>query len=146
MKRFTTTFPGRGGTVPFSFVPRVQGLTISKRIRGLLLQNSFKSYTGIIKSYTVVTWRHLEEWVLLQLSLPDTFFCPKGINEPEGKIWHLFSRRPYIHTASWLSELVCNCWCVESLPPPHSVSIAVTWFSSLTHEWVTLAHDSVMID
>lgn len=71
--------------MPFSFVPRVQGLTISKRIRGLLLPNSFKSYTGIIKSYTVITWRHLEEWVLLQLSLPDTFFALKELMNQRGR-------------------------------------------------------------
>lgn len=109
MKRFTTTFPGTGATVDvsFSLVPRVHNpSTISKRFSRLLLQNKVKKVTLelLSQSCTVVTWRYLEEWGLLQLSLLIFFFCPKGINVPEGKIRHFFSRHPYIHTASWLSR------------------------------------------
>lgn len=116
------TFPGTGGSVdvPFSLATRVQGLTISKKFRGLLLQNKILKVTVelLSQSCTVVTWRYLEEWVLLQLSLPDPFFALKELMR--GRYGTYLAGVPTSIQKVGFPELVCNCWCVESLPPPHA--------------------------
>lgn len=128
-KRFTVTFPGTGGTVdvPFPLVPRVHSLpTTSKSFTRLLLQNKIKkSYTGIIKSKLHCSnLEVLGRMGFITVKFARYFSCPKGINVPEGKMWHLFIRRPSVRTARWLIQNWFVAGCVESLPPPHSVTIA----------------------
>lgn len=120
MKRFTTTFPGTGATVDvsFSLVPRVHNpSTISKRFSRLLLQNKVKKVTLelLSQSCTVVTWRYLEEWGLLQLSLLIFFFAPKELMYQRGRYVTSLADIPTSIQQAGFPELVWNWLCVESL-------------------------------
>lgn len=101
--------------------PQNSLLTVFKKVSGLLLQNKIKKVTLVLLSQTrtVVTWNtgiiksnlHCDNlevlgrmgFIIVKFHRY-SFFCHKGIQVPEGKIGHLFSRHPHMHTASWLSR------------------------------------------
>lgn len=72
----------------------------------------------------MVTLRPLGERGLLQLSLSDTFFTLKELMCQRGRYGTYLADVPTSIKQGGSPELVCNWLCVESLPPPHSVSIA----------------------